>query len=409
LLLEGRFVVLVLPISEAPPGVKLAMSVYHPECPETELLKAGFVCDDAVLKKMRDLGIQSIYVDYPGFEQLDRYLAPQLSPTRLKIYTQVKNTIAAIEKTAQPTVSFPDYYASTCELVITLLQQGDHALYMEQLSTRLPSDEVQHATAVAHLSVMLGIRLQQYLIAQRSRLDPSHAREVVNLGVAGMLHDIGKVRLPQSLRANHILRRPSENAQRELWEAHPQAGFEMVRHGIEASAAAAILQHHERFDGGGFPAIKLKAAAAPLVGQGIHVFARIVSAADLFDRLALAQNGSRRPNIVVHHLLRQRFGPWIDPQVLEALPSVVPPFPPGMQVTLSDGRRAVIAEVHRDHPYHPKIRRLKERAFTTEGDVIDLWPANGLRVQKLQDLDVSAMYPPEKRSKKSAAPVQQAA
>jgi HD-GYP domain-containing protein (c-di-GMP phosphodiesterase class II) len=402
--------VLVLPLEQAEPGVKLAMSVYHPESPETELLKAGYVCDDVVLKKMQELGILSIYVDYPGFEELDRYLAPQLSPPRLKIYTQVKSTIAAIEKTSQPSVSFPDYYASTCELIITLLQQGDHALYLEQMSTRLPSDEVQHATAVAHMSVILGIRLQKYLIAQRSRLDPSHAREVVNLGVAGMLHDIGKVKLPQpNLRTGHLLRRPQDARERELWESHPQVGFEMVRHGVEASAAAAILQHHERYDGGGFPAIKTLKAASPLQGENIHVFARIVAAADLFDRVALAQDGSRRPNIIVHHLLRQRFEPWIDPNVLEAMPSVVPPFPPGMQVTLSDGRRAVVAEVHRDHPYYPKIRRLRERSFSTEGEVIDLWPVNRLRIEKLQDIDVSSMYPPEKKVKKPDAAAEQAA
>jgi len=401
--------VLVLPLEQAEPGVKLAVSVYHPESPETELLKAGYVCDADVLDKMRQMGINSIWVDYPGFEELDRYLAPQLSPTRLKIYSQVKNTIAAIEKTALPTVSFPDYYASTCELIITLLQQGEHAFYLEQMSMRLPSDEVQHATAVAHLSVMLGIRLQQYLISQRSRLDPSHAREVVNLGVAGMLHDIGKVRLSNVLRGNHILRKPADPTHRDMWEAHPQAGFEMVRHGVEASAAAAILQHHERFDGGGFPAIKTLKSLAPLHGNNIHVFARIVGAADLFDRLALAQDGSRRPNIVVHHLLRQRFGQWIDPNVIEALPSVVPPFPPGMLVTLSDGKRAVVAEVHREHPYYPKIRRLRERALTTEGAVIDLWPPGPVRIQKLQDIDVSAMYPPQKRSKQATGSVQQAA
>jgi response regulator RpfG family c-di-GMP phosphodiesterase len=401
--------VLVLPLEQAEPGVKLAMSVYHPESPETELLKAGFVCDANVLSKMRQLGINSIWVDYPGFEKLDRYLAPQLSPTRLKIYTQVKSTIAALEKTSQPTVSYPDYYATTCELVIALLQQGDHALYLEQMCTRLPTDEVQHATAVAHLSVMLGIRLQKYLIAQRSRLDPAHAREVVNLGVAGMLHDIGKVKLPDPIRTRHVMRPPKDQSERSQWEAHTQAGHEMVRHGIEASAAAAVLQHHERFDGGGFPAIKtLNADAKPLQGSNIHVFARMVGAADMFDRLALNQDGSRRPNIIVHDLLRQRFGPWIDPTIMDALPSVIPPFPPGMQVTLSDGRRAVVSEVHHDHPYYPKVRRLRDRAFMTEGDVIDLWPANGLTITKLQDLDVSSMFPPPKQKKKSDS-VQQAA
>src|SRR4051812_25199562 len=288
------------------------MSVFHPHAPNTELLKAGYVCDADVLARLRDVGIQSIYVDYPGFESLDRYLAPQLSPTRLKIYTHVKNTIAAVEHTAQPTVSFPDYYATTCELIITLLQQGDHALYVEQLCDRMPGDEISHATAVAHLSVMLGIRLEQYLITQRSRLDPQHAREVVNLGVAGMLHDIGKTKLPAELRGYHTLRRIEQASDRQRWETHAQIGFDLVRHGVEASASAAVLQHHERYDGRGFPEIKtLNAPLAAPKGAGIHVFARIVAAANLFDRLARTPTGARRPNIVVLHLIRERFASWI--------------------------------------------------------------------------------------------------
>jgi hypothetical protein len=402
--------VLVLPIEQAEPGVKLALGVFHPQAPETELLKTGFVCDADVLARLRDIGIQSLYVEYPGFEDLDRYLLPGLSPTRMKIYAQVKNTIAAVEQTAQPCVSFPDYYATTCELIITLLQQGDHALYLEQLSKRMPGDEVSHATAVAHLSVMLGIRLEQYLIAERSRLDPQHAREVVNLGVAGMLHDIGKTRLPAPLRARHSLKPPEGSADRDLWQTHAQVGFEMVRHGIEASAAAAILQHHERFDGCGFPQIK-HASSAPTAPKehGIHIFARIIAAANLFDRVALTPSGARRPNIVVLHMIRQRFGAWLDPQVSHALASVTPPFPPGMQVILSDGRRAVVAEVQRDHPYYPKVRMLRERSLVAEGDAIDLWKRDDLRVTSVDGVDVSSMVPQKGSLKKHPSPVPAAA
>jgi hypothetical protein len=63
--------------------------------------------------------------------------------------------------------------------------------------------------------------------------------------------------------------------------------------------------------------------------------------------------------------------------------------------------------VHPTHPYYPTIRRLRERALTSEGDPIDLWPVNRLRVQSVQGIDVGAMYPPEKPRK--AANVQQAA
>jgi len=62
-------------------------------------------------------------------------------------------------------------------------------------------DAISHATAVAQLSVTMGLRLEQYLIRERSRLPARHAREVVNLGVGAMLHDIGKTKLQPEVQA----------------------------------------------------------------------------------------------------------------------------------------------------------------------------------------------------------------
>lgn len=360
--------VLVLPVDDAEPGVCLALPVLHPQQPGQELLKAGYVLDEPVLRRLRQLGVETLYVAYPELADLDRHLLPVLSPARQRIYTQIRNTIRAVEKTAKPTVTFPDYYAATRELVITLLNQGQHAVYMEQLAGRAPEDEIAHATAVAHVSLMLGIRLEQYLIRERSRLSAAHAREVVNLGVAGMLHDIGKPRLPESVRGANALLIPEDPQLRAEWEAHPRVGYEMVRGGIESSAAVAILQHHQRFDGTGFPSAKQPDKPdAPLAGAQIHVFARIIAAADLYDRLAAAPDGRRRTNLQVLHRIRSEYASWIDPQILRILPSVVPPFPPGTIATLDDQRTAVIVGNDPANPYAPTVRQL-ERGLVLTGE-----------------------------------------
>ena len=162
------------------------------------------------------MGIYSLYVAYPGFEELDKFLSPHMDQSRLKdLFADQGDEFAAVEHSVQPTAKFPDYYAATHDLVLTLMQQGDKTCaYSRQLSARLPSDEVSHATAVAHLALLLGIRLEHYLIEQRPRLSRQHASEVVNLGVAGMLHDLGKVKLPPHLRQNHQLKLPKENPDR---------------------------------------------------------------------------------------------------------------------------------------------------------------------------------------------------
>ena len=395
---------LILPIEQATSGVKLATSVFHPDSPDTELLKAGFVCDATVLKRLRDMGVTVLCVDYPGFEELDKYLAPQLTPSRQLIYSQIKNTIAAVEKTAQPTVGFADYYASTRDLIITLMQQGENAFFLEELCRRMPGDEVAHSTSVAHLSLMMGIRLEQYLIAQRSRLSVHHAREVTNLGVAGMLHDIGKTKLPEHLRTRHQVNAGEKDEHRAAWEEHPQVGFEMVRNGIEASASAAIRQHHQRFDGSGYPQLqRTKGPPSTLAGNDIHVFARLLAAADLFDRLVVDREGRRRANVVVLHLMREKFAPWFDPQVIETMPSVIPPFPPGMQVQLSDGTTAIVVDLDRDHPYEPKVRRIATGSLAPDGDVVNLRRVKDLRIVSINQVNVEAMYPAENKVEKTSA------
>ena len=385
---------LILPIEEATPGVTLAMGIMNPQAPDRQLLKAGYVLDEPVLRRLQDLGIPFIYVDYPDLADLDKLLMPSLSPARQQMYLQIKNTFAAVEKTARPTVTFPDYYAVTRELVLTLMQQGQNPVYMDLMGSQMGGSEVAHSAAVAHLSVTLGIKLEQYLINQRKRLSPQHAKEVVNLGVGGMLHDIGKARLDKRLRDYHTCNPPGDEADIEAWQAHVQIGYDMVRNGIEPSAAAAVMHHHQTFDGSGFPSLThADGAFQPLSGEKIHVFARIVAAANRFDRLHVAPDGRRRPNIEILHLLRAEHSAYLDPQVARILPSVIPPFPPGMKVKLSDGTMAVVTNFAIGDPYHPTVRRLAADNWTLEGAPVDLGEVSEITIAEIDGQPTAGFFP----------------
>jgi len=299
--------VLTVTIEEAEPGMRLAVNIHHPENPAQDLLRRGFVLDKKVIGRLRGLGIDTLYVDYPGLEDLDRHLAPFLSPVRQQLYTQIKATIAAVQKTAKPTVGFADYYFATREFLFTLMQQGEHPVYLEVLSSRLGDDAVAHGTTVAHLSLLLAIRLRRYLIEQRHRLPPEHAAEVINAGVAGMLHDLGKVKLPPELQRFSDVRPPDDEDQRKQWQEHARIGYDMTRGGIEASASAAILQTPPAFRRIWVPhdARPGRQASRPH-GPEDHIFARILIAANVFDRLAYAPDSPRRrPNFQTLNLLRR--------------------------------------------------------------------------------------------------------
>ena len=94
------------------------------------------------------------------------------------------------------------------------------------------------------------------------------------LALAGVLHDVGKIHLDPG-----ILGKPGplDEAERELMQRHPELGFAMTRNRMDPKVAEAILYHHERFDGRGYP--------FGLAGPDIPILSRIVLVADAFDAM----------------------------------------------------------------------------------------------------------------------------
>lgn len=386
---------LIVPLEEARPGMKLAVTVTHPDQPDQELLKVGFELRAEVIDRLKQLHVEVVYVDYPDLADLDRHMAAYLSPARAQVYQQIRDTIAAVQKTAKPSVSFPDYYASTRELVLTLVQQGQNAIYLDQMCGKLGSNAVAHATAVAHLSLMMGIKLEYYLINQRARLSPQHAREVINLGVAGMLHDVGVACLPAEVRSFSRVNLPEDEAMLAEWKTHPQRGYDLIKGGVEPSAAAAVLHHHQHYDGSGFPDAGATAGGERRnLGQRIHVFPRIIAVADLYDRLTVGKDGQRRANIEILHLMRTKYAAWLDPEIMKMVPAMIPPFPPGMKVTLSDGTEAITVGIRPEKPYQPLVKRIEDATeMRLAPNVIDLTIHTDVQVEKVGGVPVKGMMP----------------
>jgi HD-GYP domain-containing protein (c-di-GMP phosphodiesterase class II) len=350
------------------------------------LLKSGYVLESTVLVRLRDLKIDFVYVDYPDLNDLDKHVAVYLSPARQMVYRQIKDTIGAVQKQTRPKVGYTDYYASTRELVLTLMSQGRNPIYMDQMSG-MGDATVAHAAAVAHLSLLLGIKLERYLIEQRKRLPVHHAKEVVNLGVAGMLHDLGKLKLPEHLQDFTNVDPPDDEMHRAAFDEHARLSYDMVRDGIEASASIAVLQHHQPY------------SAQVVEGQeppkAVHVFSRILLAADLYDRLTIdrSQEKRRRPNLEILHLMRTKYREWLDPAVLRAVHEIAPPFLPGSRVTLSDRTNAIVMSSEGKDPYRPTLRRLGEDNWTLVGEPFQSGGADGPAITSIGGQPVQEWLP----------------
>ena len=129
------------------------------------------------------------------------------------------------------------------------------------------------------------------------------------LSRAGMLHDIGKVGVP-----DHVLLKPAalDPAERAIIESHVTIGYEMLKElPFLRDALPAIRGHHERWDGKGYP--------DRLAGNGIHLYARIMAVADSFDAMTSARPyRAALPVDEAARRLRADSGTQFDPAVIKA-------------------------------------------------------------------------------------------
>src|SRR5690242_21494548 len=120
-----------------------------------------------------------------------------------------------------------------------------------------------HNLRVARLCVHIGRQMSM------------SAAELRVLARAGLMHDIGKLAIPQTVLGKDA---PLSDAEWRLMRAHPEMGLTLLdRAGQSSREVLAVLYHHERLDGSGYP-YGLKAEAIPIE-------ARIVAVADTYDAL----------------------------------------------------------------------------------------------------------------------------
>ena len=376
---------LSLGIDQLRAGMVLAAPIPYPAHPERQLLRLGYVLTEPVINKMRELGLRRVHVAVPGLEDLDRHLAPMLSPVHQRCLTQIKLAIDTVQDRTSPSVQFDEYCALTRRLVTAILTQGRHPAYIEQISCSA-NDALLHAAAVAQMALMMGLQLGDYLAQRRFRLPQTQARDVVGLGVAAMLHDIGVALLPPQVRSYCDTLRPTEAHLAALYETHSALGADAIRHDADPTTVVAIQHHHRHADGSGFPQDEHLREMKP------HVFGQLILAADLFDRLANPPTGPNRNNAQTLRLINSVYASWLDRPILRCLNRIVPVFPPGTLVQLSDSTSAVVLDFDPADPFGPKVQRVDMRRMAPIRSAFRVTADNGPQIISPSDaMDDSEM------------------
>ena len=147
----------------------------------------------------------------------------------------------------------------------------------------------------------------------------------------------------------------------------------MLRNRVNALAGTVALHHHQRWDGTGWPDMTELTGGrivGGMAGQSIHIFSRIVAAANTFDNLTSSAEDPPKPAVyALHRMQSEAYAGAFDPVVLGAFIRFIPPFPVGVEVVLNDGGTAAVVAMHGDDPCRPTVRRLDGPQTAAEVDL----------------------------------------
>jgi len=216
------------------------------------------------------------------------------------------------------------------------------------------------------------------LIAQEMKL-PNH--KIMQIVTGALLHDVGMLRMPKE-----IVEKKGGLSEAELQriQSHPLYTYKIVNKELlyPEDVGLIVLQHHERWDGEGYP--------RRIAGTAIDLGARIVSVADAFE--AMVSQKPYRNSMMGYQAMKNLLSDNLrrfDPDVIKAFIQTMGIYPIGSIILLNNGALARVMEVQAAAPLRPKIKILIDEFGKTfkqdDGDEIDLLVEKSLFIAKAVD------------------------
>jgi HD domain-containing protein len=166
------------------------------------------------------------------------------------------------------------------------------------------------------------------------------------LGMAGALIDVGLWQMPESVRRTEA----ASGDELAAYRSHPRMSAETLRRwgAPDDRIVAAVLEHHEREQGQGFP--------QGLTGAAIDPDAKILGLADLYAGLTVPATSRPRlrPHEAVREIVKSRHEAF-PTALVKALLSEISVFPPGTIVRLNTDEIGRVVAVNRNHPLRPRL------------------------------------------------------
>ncbi|NIK78647.1 HD-GYP domain-containing protein (c-di-GMP phosphodiesterase class II) [Paenibacillus castaneae] len=328
------------------PGDKVAKPIFQEN--GNVLLGEGVELNDRYIDRLRNLGFDFLFIE-------DGNTLDLIPEDTIRDETR-KKSVDTIFKTMS---SFKDQTMSKGRTIAPDMGRNFRAIFgeiMQDLSSRpnmlvnltsihaMDGYLFQHSFNVAVLAGIMGIAKG----FNRNQLE--------ELGIGALLFDIGMTKIPPKLLAHTG---GLSFAERDLIQTHPKEGFDILRkyHDISIVSAHCALQHHERFNGSGYPR-KLKE-------NDIHMYAQIVGIADTFDALTSPRPYRKRYSASeAIEFLFAAGGTYFDLELIKLFCRHISIYPVSTSLLLSTGQVGVVSENTELAVHRPRVRIIMEKDGT---------------------------------------------
>jgi HD-GYP domain-containing protein (c-di-GMP phosphodiesterase class II) len=229
---------------------------------------------------------------------------------------------------------------ASCDRVVKEIINDFYSVFMGEINIEgclsLGNYDYIHPVKVAGLSILIGKR------AGFSKSD------LVSLGMSALLQNIGYIQVPQGILTNLD---PDDQSKSQEFQKHVELGAKILRaqKELDPKIIQAVLNHHERWDGSGYPQ-KLK-------GEKISIFARIIGIASTYHSLISKHRNQQAytPPEAAEYISAYS-GELFDPELVSIFLRNVPFYPKGISVKLNTGEIGVVTDSNIGYIGRTKVR-----------------------------------------------------
>lgn len=298
------------------------------------LLDKGIKLKGSYIRRMAEFGVTHAYV---FDERLSGIVITDVvnEETRLRAAELVREAMDDIRLGAE--LDSAKIKETVQEIIKQILTNRKALAHLSEI--RIAGEQLfHHSVTVAIYAILTGINIQY---TEQNLLD---------LGTGALLHDIGKSRLP-----DRILQASEPLAEPELEERkkHTVYGFEILRNSdLSLLVAHVAYQHHERFNGSGYP--------RQLKCDQIHEFAGITAIANTYDNLVSSLDEKRFPPYQAIEYITAQAGVSFEPELARIFSTNIAVYPLGSLVRLNTGERGFVIQIPKNYPTRPVIRVIED-------------------------------------------------